>query len=90
MGSRSCAIVHADRNGRSPRPAGGGHVRYAGADFNADMAADPLASSGLRGRGDFPGASRMRVRNYLIAGMKIASPRGFAKPKANSGGTTAD
>ncbi len=89
MAARLCAVVQADSDGRSPAPAVAGRVRDAGAEFDADMAADPLATGGLLDRPDAR-ASLIRVRNCQIAGLKLAGPCGVAKAKANSGGATAD
>jgi hypothetical protein len=82
------ALVHADGHGRSPGPAVSGRVRQAGAEFDAKMTADPLASGGFRDRRAC-GASFGRARRGLVAGLQLAGPRGFAKAKANSGGATA-
>jgi len=90
MAARLCAVVQADSDGRSHRPAIAGCVRHTGAEFDADMTVNPLATGGFLDRRAAWGASLSRARSGLVAGLKLAGPRGFAKAKANSGGATAD
>lgn len=93
MAARWRALVQADSNGRRHRPAVAGRVRHAGAEFDADMTADPLATGSFRYRRNARlkhGASLILARRRLVAGLKLASSRGFAKSKANSGGATDD
>jgi hypothetical protein len=55
------------------------------------MATDPFATGGILGRRDAcmkRGAMLISARHCLIAGLKLAGPRGFAKTKANGGGAT--
>ena len=85
-----CAIVQADSDGRSSRPAVAGRVGHAGAEFNADTTADPLATGDFLDRRAACGASLGRARSGFVAGLKLAGPRGFAKTNANGGGATAD
>jgi hypothetical protein len=90
MAARLRAIAHADCDGRSSRPAVAGRVRDAGAEFDADTAADPLANGGFLDRRAACGASLGRARRGLVTGLKLVGPRRFSRPKANSGGATAD
>jgi hypothetical protein len=90
MVARRCAVVHADSDGRSHRPAIAGRFRQAGAEFDADMTVNPLATGGFLDRCAACGASLGRARNGLVAGLKLVGSRGFAKAKASSGGATAD
>ncbi|MGA7385402.1 MAG: hypothetical protein WBW81_12130 [Methylocella sp.] len=54
------------------------------------MTVNPLATGGFRDRRGACGASFRRARSGLVAGLKLAGARGFAKGKANGGGATAD
>jgi hypothetical protein len=53
------------------------------------MTVNPLATGGFRDRHG-RGASLRRARSGLVARLKLAGPRGFAKAKANGGGATAN
>ncbi|MGB6177315.1 MAG: hypothetical protein WBF43_13500 [Methylocella sp.] len=90
MAARLCAIVQADSDGRSSRTAVAGRVRHAGAEFDADMTVNPLATGGFLDRRAACGASLGRARSGRVAGLNLVRPRGFAKAKASSGGATAD
>ncbi len=90
MSPRGYATVQPDSDGRSNRPAIAGRVRQAGAEFDADMTADPLATGGLLDRHAARGASQRRARRGLVAGLKLVGSRGFSRAKANSGGATTD
>ncbi|MGH6813987.1 MAG: hypothetical protein ACREDM_17165, partial [Methylocella sp.] len=92
MAARS-ALVQADSDGRRARPTVAGRVRHAGAEFDADMTVNALATGGFLDRRDSRlkrAASLGRARCGLVAGLKLVGPRGFARAKANSGGATAD
>jgi hypothetical protein len=89
MAARLCALVQADSDRRSPRPVVAGRVRHTGAEFDADMTVNPLATGGFRDRRDAR-ASLSRARSGLVAGLNLVGPRGFVRAKANSGGATAD
>ena len=89
MAARLCSIVQADRDGRSSRRAVAGRVRHTGAGPDADMTADQFAPGGFRATRGACGASLSHARSGLVAGLKLAGPRGFAKAKANGGGATA-
>jgi hypothetical protein len=57
------------------------------------MAADAVANGGVSGPRNAwlkGGAWFTSVRNYHIAGLKLAGSRGFAKTKAYGGGATAN
>jgi hypothetical protein len=90
MVARRCAIVQADRDGRSYWPAVARRVRHTGAEFDADMTVNPLATGGFLDRRAACGASLGCARSGPVAGLKLVRPRGFAKANANGGGATAD
>jgi hypothetical protein len=90
MVARRGAVVHADSDGRSHRPAIAGRVRQAGAEFDANMTVNPIATGGFLDRCAACGASLRRARSGRVAGLKLVGSRGFAKAKASSGGATAD
>jgi len=89
MAARLCAIIQADSDGRSSRPAVAGRVRHARAEFDAEMTVNPLAAGDFRDRRDARGASLARTRSSLIAGSKLVGPR-RTRAEANSRGATAD
>src|SRR5437016_12558420 len=72
MAARLCAIIQADSDGRSSRPAVAGRVRHPGAKFDADMTVNPLATGSFLDRRAACGASLSRARRGLVAGLKLA------------------
>ncbi len=90
MGSCRRAVIQTNSDGRSPRLAVAGRIWQTRTHADTDMAADPLTTGGILGRGArlMPCASLIPASDCLIAGLKFVGPRGFAQAKAYGGGAT--